>query len=58
MYKIFNCGIGLIISVNHKEVDKILSKIKTFKADMIGKIIPGNGRVIIDSAFSNKKIIL
>jgi phosphoribosylformylglycinamidine cyclo-ligase len=58
MYKIFNCGIGLILSVNPKEANNILSKIKNFKADMIGEIIPGTGKLIIKSAFSNKKIIL
>lgn len=57
IYKIFNCGIGLVLSVNPKYVDKILSKIKNFKTDTIGKIIPGNGKVIIESQFSNKKII-
>jgi len=58
IYKIFNCGIGLILSASPKEADKILSAIKNFKADIIGKIIPGNGKVIIESAFSDKKIIL
>lgn len=57
MYKIFNCGIGFILSVNLEEADKILEKIKDFKADVIGEITPGNGKVIIESAFSNKKII-
>jgi len=58
MYKIFNCGIGFILSVNQKDADKVLKEIKKFKADIIGKIIPGNRKVIIESAFSNKKIIL
>jgi len=57
MYKIFNCGIGFILSVNPKDVDKILKEIKEFKADVIGEITSGNGKVIIESAFSNKKII-
>ena len=69
MYKIFNCGIGLILSVSPKDVSSVLSEInpvrnrrflngvKNFKTDIIGKIIPGNGKVIIESAFSNKKII-
>jgi len=58
MYKIFNCGIGLILSVSPKEAKKILSQIKNFKAGVIGKIIPGTGKLIIESAFSNKEIIL
>jgi phosphoribosylformylglycinamidine cyclo-ligase len=57
MYKIFNCGIGLILSVDPKDADKIISAVKHFKTSIIGKIIPGNGKVIIESAFSNKKII-
>ncbi len=58
MYKIFNCGIGFILSVRPEEVNKILSKIKDFKADVIGEIVPGTGKVKIESAFSNKEIIL
>jgi phosphoribosylformylglycinamidine cyclo-ligase len=57
MYKIFNCGVGLILSVDPKDADKIVSAVKHFKTSIIGKIIPGNGKVIIESAFSNKKII-
>ena len=57
MYKIFNCGIGLVLSVRPKYVDKALKETKNFKTDIIGKIMPGNGKVIIESAFSNKKII-
>ena len=57
MYKTFNCGIGFILSVNPKEADRILSKIKDFNADIIGKIVPGTGKVKIDSLFSNKEII-
>jgi phosphoribosylaminoimidazole synthetase len=58
MYKIFNCGIGLILSVDQKDANKIISAVKNFKTSIIGKIIPGAGKVIIKSAFSNKKIIL
>lgn len=57
MYKTFNCGIGFILSVEPKDVNKILSEIKHFKADIIGKVVPGNGKVKIESMFSNKKII-
>ncbi len=58
MYKTFNCGMGFILSVNPKVANKILSEIKDFKADIIGKIIPGTGKVKIESAFSNKEIII
>lgn len=57
IYKIFNCGIGFILSVKPKEANKIISNIKDFKADIIGEIVPGNGKVKIESAFSKKEII-
>jgi len=57
MYRIFNCGIGFILSVNPKDAKKILAGIKNFKADIIGKIVPGNEKVKIESAFSKKEII-
>lgn len=57
MYKIFNCGIGLILSTYPKEAIRILRQIKNFKADIIGEVISGNGKVEIESIFSNKKII-
>lgn len=58
MYKIFNCGIGFILSVRKRDADKVLSKIKKFKASIIGDVIPGNGKVVIDSMFSKKEISL
>jgi len=57
MYKIFNCGIGFILSVSPKKAKQTLSGIKDFKADIIGEIVPGAGKVKIESAFSNQKII-
>lgn len=57
MYKIFNCGIGFILSVRPEEANKVLSEIKNFKADIIGEILPGKGKIRIESAFSNKEII-
>jgi phosphoribosylformylglycinamidine cyclo-ligase len=57
MYRTFNCGVGFILSVNSKEVSKVLSEIKEFDADVIGEIIPGNGKIRIESFFSNKEII-
>lgn len=58
MYRTFNCGVGFVLSVSRKNVNKVLKEIKGFKADIIGEIIPGNKKIIIESAFSNKKIIL
>ncbi len=57
MYKTFNCGIGFILSVEPKDANKILSGIKDFKSDIIGEVIPGTGKVKIESVFSNKKVI-
>lgn len=56
MYKTFNCGIGFILSVDPKDAKAILSEIENFKADIIGKVIPGKGKVKIESSFSNKEI--
>lgn len=57
MYKTFNCGIGLVLSTSPKEAIRILRQIKNFKADIIGKIVPGNRKVKIQSVFSDKEII-
>jgi phosphoribosylformylglycinamidine cyclo-ligase len=57
MYKIFNCGIGFVLSVKPGDANKILSGIKDFKTDVIGKVVSGTGKVKIESAFSNKNII-
>jgi len=58
MYKTFNCGIGFILSVDPKEAGRIISEIKNFKSSVIGEILPGNGKIKIESSFSNKKITL
>ena len=52
MYKIFNCGIGFILSVPKKETDKIMDKLKD--SYIIGDVVPGKRRIIIESAFSDK----
>lgn len=57
MYKIFNCGLGFILAVKPEEGEKVLSGIKDFDADIIGKIVSGTGKVKIESSFSNKEII-
>lgn len=53
MYKTFNCGIGFILSVSPQDADKIITELDT---DIIGEIIPGTGKVIIESVFSDKTI--
>ncbi|MBU2109599.1 hypothetical protein KKB71_01400 [Patescibacteria group bacterium] len=54
MYKIFNCGIGFILSVSPKDKDNILMKIDD--AAVIGKVEQGSGQIIIESAFSDRII--
>ncbi len=58
MYKIFNCGIGFILSVNPKDARGVLAGIKDFKTGIIGEVVSGNRKIKIESAFSNKTIIL
>lgn len=53
MYSTFNCGIGFIISVSPDDIDKITEE----DAEVIGEVIPGNGKVIIKSMFSDKEIV-
>ena len=56
MYSTFNCGIGFILSVPAHEAPHIISKIKN--ADIIGKVVKGNGKVFIQSAFNGKLLKL
>ncbi|MBT3582448.1 hypothetical protein HN924_03205 [Candidatus Woesearchaeota archaeon] len=54
MYKNFNCGVGFSIIVNKDSAQEILNIIrKEFKADIIGEVVSGSGKVIIDSKFSD-----
>lgn len=56
MYKTFNCGIGYILSVKKNQAQKCLSEIKNFSADIIGEIVAGTGKVIVESKFSDEII--
>lgn len=58
IYKTFNCGIGFVLSVSEHGAEKILSEIKNFKANIIGKVISGNKKVKIKSKFSDREIQL
>ena len=44
MYRIFNCGIGLVLIVNEEDVDSISKEIKSnnFNSFVIGKVIEKN----------------
>lgn len=54
MYQTFNCGIGFVFSTSEKEAKIIVSRSPNI--DIIGKVTRGNGKVIIDSMFSNRKV--
>ncbi len=54
MYKTFNCGIGMILSVPPSEVVKVLTPLG---GEIIGEVVPGDGsRITIDSIFSDKVV--
>ena len=58
MYKTFNCGIGFLLTTSSQDVDKIISSLKKFKAEIIGEIVSGDKRIEIESMFSKKIIRL
>jgi len=47
MYRVFNMGIGLVIIVNVKDKEKIEEILKNYPVFWIGKIIKGNGKVVL-----------
>lgn len=55
MYKIFNCGIGFILSVSSEDTDNVITELDT---DIIGKVVSGTGKIKIESMFSDKVIEL
>ncbi|MEK9153365.1 MAG: AIR synthase-related protein, partial [Patescibacteria group bacterium] len=54
MYQTFNCGIGFIFSTSEREAKIIVSR--SPNVDIIGKVARGNGKIIIDSMFSDCKV--
>ena len=55
MYKTFNCGIGFVMSAkpdNAKALAEIFGD-----AAIIGEVVKGNGKVRIESMFSDKEIV-
>jgi len=59
MYKTFNCGVGFILSTKD-DVESIVSRLSNFgfRADKIGEVVHGKGKIKINSMFSQKKIVL
>jgi len=58
MYKTFNCGIGFILSISPREAKRVILKLNNdgFKADIIGEVTLGTGKIKIESAFSKKEL--
>lgn len=55
MYRIFNCGIGYVLSVSPKDVNAAL---KTLKGGIvIGEATKGDGEISIRSVFSKKQVV-
>ena len=61
IYSVFNCGIGMIFStakpIAHRAAD-MFSDLTGIPAVVIGEIREGTGRVMIESRFSDRTIIL
>lgn len=59
MHETFNCGIGFILSVPEdpeRAIDFLSSK--SIDSGPIGKVVRGNGRIKIQSAFSGRELVL
>jgi phosphoribosylformylglycinamidine cyclo-ligase len=56
MYEKFNCGTGFIISTSPSWAEKMV--VECERAEIIGKVVPGKGKVKINSAFSDSVINL
>jgi len=56
MYRVFNMGIGLIITCPNKNAEQVLDIAHKhgFTGYILGKVIPGNGRIIIDTAYGDR----
>lgn len=58
MYKTFNCGVGFILSVKKENASEIVEFLKSdFEADVIGEVVSGDGKIKIESMFSDKEVL-
>jgi len=57
MYKNFNCGVGFSIVVKKEFAKEMLDLLnKELKADIIGEVVDGSGKVIVESKFSDTTV--
>lgn len=54
MYRTFNCGIGFVLSVMPQAANAIISQ--SSSAAIIGEVVGGHGRVVIESMFSQRVV--
>lgn len=58
MHKTFNCGVGYIVICDEEKTSYILDRLNTcHAADVIGRVVKGDGSVRVDSMFDNEKIV-
>jgi phosphoribosylformylglycinamidine cyclo-ligase len=56
MYKVFNMGIGLVVTTNSADEFIELSKKHGFKAHIIGRVVKGSGKIIVKT-FNGKTLV-
>ena len=51
MYRVFNMGIGMVLTTSRNNVDALVSYIEkhSFKAYILGEVVEGGGRIILKS---------
>jgi len=57
MYKTFNCGIGFVVALPRMWVDEFIHKIRPLRGSIIGELTAGQGRIIIQSKFSDTSVV-
>ena len=57
MYKRFNNGIGYVVAMDPRYVHDAIRTIENrFRADVIGKVVKGSGKIHIESAYEKKTV--